>query len=395
MKTVDILLLSTRMFKTRPMRTFLTILGVSIGIGTVLFLVGFGYGFQQLILSRIASADELLTLDVSPSPADAVHLTDDKVSAIQNLQQVSAVGRLKNYNAQLTVGTLTSSIQVQAVDEAFLRLQRSRIKNGGAQADQERSALFSTAAVQLFNLTPETALGKTVSVTLVMPGESAKDAPKVIPVEGSYTIAGIVDDENTSFVFLPLKSIPTPVTDVDQLKVLVKSADDLEPAREALIGQGLLVAAISDVIEQANKIFEIVQIVLALFGLVALGVSAIGMFNTMTITLLERTSEIGIMRSIGVRRSDIKKLFLVESMVMGFLGGVGGIIIGMGLGFLANAGINVLARHFGGTSLTLFAFPLWFVVFILIFSGCVGVVTGLYPSHRASHLNPLEALRYK
>lgn len=391
MKTVDIIRLSTRMFKTRPMRTFLTVLGVSIGIGTVLFLVGFGYGFQHLILSRIASADELLTLDVSPSPADAVHLTEERIKEIKGLPSVSDVGRLKAFNAQLTIGELTSSIETHAVDETFMRLQKSRmLSESKEEIDPQRAAIFSSAAVRLFDLTPETALGKTVTVHLSIPDmEEGAVEPR------TYTVSGVTDNENTSVVLIPIKSIPVVVKEVDQIKVLVKSSGELETVRVTLIEQGLLVAAISDIIEQANRIFRVVQIVLGLFGLVALGVSAIGMFNTMTITLLERTSEIGIMRSIGVRRKDIKKLFLVESMLMGFLGGVGGVAIGMLFGFIANLAINMLARHFGGPSMTLFVFPIWFIVVILVFSAFVGLLTGMYPSHRASHLNPLEALRYK
>ena len=73
MRVPDLLSLSTRMFKTRPMRTFLTVLGVGVGIGTVLFLVSLGYGLQNVILGRIATADTLLTLDVSPGPSGRVH----------------------------------------------------------------------------------------------------------------------------------------------------------------------------------------------------------------------------------------------------------------------------------------------------------------------------------
>src|SRR5207248_8742683 len=109
-------------------------------------------------------------------------------------------------------------------------------------------------------------------------------------------------------------------------------------------------------------------------------VSAIGMFNTITIALLERINEIGIMRAIGVRKRDIQILFLVESMLMGSLGGVGGVLLGIGGGKLANVGINLLASHFGGASVNLFYFPLWFIVFIIAFSTLIGILTGIYPS---------------
>ena len=127
----------------------------------------------------------------------------------------------------------------------------------------------------------------------------------------------------------------------------------------------------------------------------ALTVSAIGMFNTMTIALLERINEIGIMRSIGITRKDIKKIFLLEASIMGLFGGVSGIAIGILGGELVNIGINILAKSFGGQALDLFYSPLWFIFTVTLFSSIVGFLTGIYPSMKASKLNPLDALRYK
>ena len=165
--------------------------------------------------------------------------------------------------------------------------------------------------------------------------------------------------------------------------------------RDAVITKGFVVASLSDVIDQASKIFKIIQIVLGFFGLVALVVSAIGMFNTMTIALLERTNEIGIMRSIGMTRRDIMVMFLVESMAMGFLGGVGGLALGAVAGESLNFALNTLAQRFNGPPVDIFLAPFWFIAVIMIFSTCIGFLTGLYPSFRAARLNPLDALRYK
>jgi len=81
--------------------------------------------------------------------------------------------------------------------------------------------------------------------------------------------------------------------------------------------------------------------------------------------------------------------------MMGFLGGVGGVIIGYIAGEIANFGINILAKGFGGQPLDLFYHPSWFVALIIVFSTVIGFLTGVYPSRRAAKLNPLEALRYK
>jgi len=178
-------------------------------------------------------------------------------------------------------------------------------------------------------------------------------------------------------------------------KVKVSNSEAMTSVREQIINMGFLVSVLQDTIDQVKKIFSIVQVVLGLFGLIALTVSAIGMFNTMTVMLLERTNEIGIMRSIGVTRKDVRKLFIFEAMIMGFLGGLGGVLLGYLGGFLANIGINVLAHYFGGQALDLFSSPTWFIVLIILFSTIIGLLTGIFPAQRAAKINPLDALRYK
>ena len=115
----------------------------------------------------------------------------------------------------------------------------------------------------------------------------------------------------------------------------------------------------------------------------------------MTVTLLERTAEIGIMRTIGASSGDIKILFLAEAVIVGFLGGIVGILIGTSIGFGLNALLNFVASRAGGTGVTLFRYPILFLLFIASFSTIVGFLTGLFPARRAAALNPLDAIRYK
>ncbi len=397
MKTVDMLSLSTRMFKTRPMRTFLTILGVGVGIGTVLFLVSLGYGLQNVILSRIATADTLLTLDVNPGPTADLALNEETLEKLRGISTVSGISKLKNFTAQMTLDDITSNGQVVAVDHPFLRLRGiTALKGKLYEEEDEFAALISTAGVKLYNEEPASIIGKTVDIALAIPVTESGNEVRTVRQTQPFTITGVFEDDNASYLYVPLESVTgATIATFDTLKVKVSGSDVLEQTRTLIIGQGYVVSALSDVIEQAQKVFRVVQIVLSLFGLVALIVSAIGMFNTMTITLMERTNEIGIMRSIGITRKDIRKLFLVESMLMGFLGGVGGMAIGLGAGEVANFFVNLLATRFGGAALDLFYAPAWFLSFIMIFSTIIGILTGIYPSYRAAHLNPLDALRYK
>ena len=212
----------------------------------------------------------------------------------------------------------------------------------------------------------------------------------------AYKVVAVIEDESSNYAYIPFgAAFSLGLYKYDQLQVKVKKSEEMELARDKIVERGFLVSSLSDTIDQAKKIFGVVQIILALFGLVALVVSAIGMFNTMTIALLERINEIDIMRAIGVTRADIMKIFLMESILMGFLGGLGGIVLGFFGGYLANFGINMTAKAFGGQAFSLFYSPDWFLIFIIVFSSVIGFATGVYPSAKASRLNPLDALRYK
>ena len=397
MKITDNLRLALRMFKTRPLRTMLTILGVSVGIGTVLFLVSLGYGLQQTILNRIANADTLLALDVSGG-STAVQITDAAVARIAAIPHVREVSRLAEFHGQISLKGINTDAQVTAIDPSFFRLDGQTAVAGTLfDVSATGSAVLSSAAVKLLGATPDTAVSQATALFITIP-QQLPDGTDGQPRElsGAALISGVVENEDVSELYVPLSLLQgMHLSHYDRLKVKVESSAYLEQVRSDIINEGLVVSSVSDTIDQANHIFGIVQIVLGLFGLVALVVSAIGMFNTMTITLLERTNEIGIMRSIGITRRDIRSMFLVESMLMGFLGGITGLVMSTIAGTAVNVALNLLAARFHGPQLDVFVTPLWFAAVVIAFSTCIGLATGIYPSYRASKLNPLEALRYK
>jgi len=399
MRFTDYLSLSTRMFKTRPMRTFLTILGVGIGIGAVLFLVSLGYGIQKVILERITTSDSLLSLSVSPGPNELVVLNKDDLSEISALDEVIEVSPVIELTSQFALDDYTGDGLILATTPAFFRLSGTKVDIGvELRNENEREMVISSAAIKLFNLELEDAIGKEIAIALFVNSmdDDGYEEIKVFERKEKYKITGIIKDESSSYAYIPISTInDIGIEKYDRAQIKISDSKLIPVSRDKIIEKGFLVSSLSDTIEQANKIFRLIQIVLALFGFVALIVSAIGMFNTMTIALLERINEIGIMRAIGVTKRDIRILFLLESVLMGFLGGIGGVLIGFAGGKLANIGINMLAKTFGGSSIDLFYSPTWFVLFIIIFSTLIGFLTGVYPSFKASRLNPLNALRYK
>lgn len=399
MKLTDLISLSSRNYIMRPMRTFLTILGVSVGIGTILFLVSLGYGIQKIILERITTNDSLLSLEVSPPPSDVIKLDKEAIDKIKKMPEISEISPIVSYSGQINHANLTGDSLIFGADSSYFRLSGLLVKNGKIYDEKSTDgSVITTAGLNLLNINEKEAVGKELKLMAFIPykNEEGVEEIKIVEPGTVYKITGVIDNNDNSYVYIPLGSLSElAITDYNQIQIKVFNSEQMEIVRKNIIEQGYIVSALSDIIDQANKIFRIMQIVLALFGLIALVVSAIGMFNTMTITLLERINEIGIMRAIGATRFDIRWLFLIESTLMGLLGGIGGVLVGLVTGQIVNIGLNVLAKNFGGQAVNLFYSPSWFIFFIIIFSTIIGFVTGIYPSHRAAKLNPLDALRYK
>ena len=404
MKFIDLLILSTRMFKARTSRTFLTILGMSIGIGAILFLVSLGYGLQNTILEKITTSDSLLSLDVSTDPLSPLVLDGEAVQKIRETPAVAEVSVAVNMNAQGKLDDLTSDIAVTITDPAFLRLGGIKTIAGEPLNDSQKEGIvISQAVASIFGKSAEEMIGKEMTFVFFVPKEGAgkiqstnnkANFDKVVS-EAKFKVIGEMEGEDNS-AYINASALPeVNISQYSQVKVKCNSSNDIPAVRDSLNGTGFVVSSLSETVDQANKIFNIMKIVLMLFGIIALVVSAIGMFNTMTITLLERTEEIGIMKSIGASDIVIYLIFVLESTIMGLLGGVVGIIIGYLEGSIFNLVVNLVASYLGGQKMDLFYSPLWFLVSIIFFSAFVGLITGIVPARRASRIDPLEALRYK
>jgi putative ABC transport system permease protein len=147
----------------------------------------------------------------------------------------------------------------------------------------------------------------------------------------------------------------------------------------------------TDLIASFNAVFNIIQVVFVGIAAISLLVGGIGIMNVMFTAVLERTREIGVMKAIGARNSDVLWLFLIESGLLGLAGGVIGVILGAGIAKGVELGANTA---FGPGTITA-VFPIWLIVGALVFSFVVGAVSGVLPARRASKLRPVEALRYE
>lgn len=398
MNPLDIIKLSTRMFKARTTRTILTILGMGVGISAILFLVSLGYGLQNVLLEKITTSDSLLALDVSPSSEGQKVITPAIVEELATVDEVTEVSPALQISSQINLNELTSSISTYIVKPSFLKLDGIAIDQGEGLTDEKKNNVIVTSAfMKIFKQDTDQIIGKKIQIEIKVPENATEtDSFKNVEIPEPFEIIGVIEkDEPLVYVNIQDVLNYTTIPRFSKTKVKAKSSGAVDRIRDVLTEKGFLVSSLSETVDQANKVFRIIQIVLGLFGIIALFVSAIGMFNTMTVTLMERTQEIGIMKSIGVSNRDVLMMFVAESSVMGFFGGLTGVLMGFLEGEIFNWLLNLISGRFGGEPIDLFYSPLWFVVTIVIAGTIVGFATGVVPAKRASSLDPLDALRYK
>lgn len=398
MRFFDLLKLSLRMFKARTMRTLLTILGMSVGISAIIFLVSFGYGLQLTLLEKITTSDALVTLDVTLGDTkDDRSLDETAISELRTIPTISDIIPVLELPGQGKFEDFTLDVDTISSSASLFKNEGLKLEEGKFFTETESENVVITSAVaRIFDITPKEMIGKTVSLTLFQSNTSGQtDAQASYEPDVLYTVVGVIAGEE-NIIYLPLNSLSDfAIEGYTKLKVKCASTNVLNQTRSEVESKGFAASSISETIDQANKVFSIVQIILMVFGMIALIVSAIGMFNTMTIALLERTEEIGIMKAIGASRGSISMMFIMESTLMGFLGALGGVILGYVGGKILNVLINLIANRFGGESVSLFYNPAWFILTVIGFGAFIGFLTGLFPARKASSIDTLEALRYK
>lgn len=395
MKIKGLIKLATRMFRVRTSRTLLTIAGMSVGFGAVLFLVSLGYGLQKALLDKITTTESLLVLDVGESKDGKVKLDKEEIGEIESLDGVKKISPAIQFSVQANLDRMNANWQVLGANSAYLSLSGLHLIEGSFFDDsQEDAIVLSASLAQVLGKNPQTILGKEVSLSFYPFSLTDRTKDEKLKIVRKYKVAGVVKEEGMAI--LNIQSLKDQkMESFSRLKVECASTAALPIVRQAIADHGLTVSALSDSVNQVNKVFTVMKFILMLFGITALAVSAIGMFNTMTVTLLEKTEEIGIMKSIGASRLAIWLLFISEALIMGVLGAMGGIILGFLGGKAVNLMVNLIAGYFGGESLNLFYIPAWFLGFILILGVITGLITGVFPARRASRIDPMEALRYK
>jgi ABC-type antimicrobial peptide transport system permease subunit len=267
-------------------------------------------------------------------------------------------------------------------------------------------------AKRMMNSDPGSLIGQTVTLAYPSPaavaaaiaggGFTVAEPPKL--EQTSCRIVGIVERETgpggfaaVTPLMLPLaraKAMSVRQNMYQSLTVKVAGPQYTQDVEDQIKKAGFSPFSLNDALQGAKRAFIILDIVLSLIGSIALAVSALGIVNTMVMSILERTREIGIMKAIGGSNADVRRIFLIEASAIGLLGGVGGVFLGWAVGRVINFGANIYIQQQGGAPGNLFSLPFWLVGGAIGFSIAISLIAGSYPAARAARLDPIQALRH-
>lgn len=378
----------------KKLRSGLTILGVVIGIGAIFFLISLGFGLRNLVTKEIVGSQSVKTIDVSSTNSKIIKLDKENIQVFKSLNGVEDVGTAYSFAGSSSIEGAETDMVVFGVDKRYLDLSSLGIIAGKTLNPEEKEQMIvSKALLEKIGLKdPNSAVGKELS--LLVSAASSNNRLKE-DYRANYKIIGVYDSEGGSEIFLSGKVFDDLQVEMySQTKVVTENTEVISDIRQQIESKGFQTQSPIDTLNEINRIFKFFNIILVGFGSVGMIVAVLGMFNTLTISLLERTQEVGLMMSIGSRRRDIRRLFTIEAWLLAFLGGLSGIIGATILSTILNIIINASARGRGvSDSFSLFSTPFYVILLTLVFTTLVGLAVVYFPAKRAAQISPIDALR--
>jgi putative ABC transport system permease protein len=403
MKTFDIFTLSLSHVKKSKMRSWLTVIGIVIGVAAVVAIISIGQGLQESVQANLGGLGaDLITVTPGFSRASNgfggmgvasgnINLTDRDANAIKQVPGVLYVNGMVSGSSDIKLGTEKTSVPVSGVDTSVWRsmvttkLEAGRyLQPGDSNAVVIGNSLAHTTFLQPITLNRPITIG----------GRSFK-------VVGILVSSGVGFGGGDNAVYMPAdyarQVITTNLSRNQFTSIMVKVADPaiatsiataitqkLMPERHVNPRtQDFTVTAFAAIQQQITSIVQSISLFLAAIAAVSLLVGAVGIANTMFMSVMERTRQIGLLKALGATDNEVMKLFIMESGLFGFFGGIIGIIFGILISVMISAvGLSAVVTP-------------QLLIFALAFSVFVGVLSGVAPAKSAAKMNPVDALRFE
>lgn len=444
MNSSDLIRMGMKNLWRRKLRTFLTVLGVIIGTSSIIVMLSLGFGMQEAYAGQIAQMGSLTTINVHKNYDDfggattggrpgRTELDDKTIMDIKHLPGVIAATPIIEAYGTIVNGRYISETPIKGIDPEAMELLDFKINEGRLlQSGDDLAIVFGGTMDQSFNDPKAIAKGRWVEPTVNLmkdrmiftfdtsygmtgPASQGESGQKVNYKEYKIKTVGVLEEGNFDTdwgIYAPLETVKKMVKEKEKAEgaksepskgrnkgyehVMVKVEDmkNVQTVQDSIKDMGFQAYSLNDWLEETKKTASIMQAVLGGIGAVSLLVAAIGITNTMVMSIYERTKEIGVMKVIGASLKDIKRLFLFESAIIGLLGGIIGVVFSEILSLLINKFGGTLLDFLGtgeGTKISII--PLWLILAAMAFSTLIGILSGYYPAKRAMNLSALEAIK--
>ena len=432
MNSIDLFRMGIQNLWRRKLRTFLTILGVIIGASSIIVMLSLGFGMTQAFEDQVSQWGDLTTINVQkqymePMPGQKqVKLDDNAVMSFKELPHVTAVSPTLETYGFIKIGKYQANAPIRGIDPATMEAFGFEAAEGRLLNPNDKlTVVFGSDMANNFH-DPNSRVWREVDVNLMKdrmklslepgymgPMDPGGDNKK--PKEYDIKSAGILEGGNweTSYgIYMPLTEVESLVKDqqksqggrqdrdrnsgYDQINVKVDDMEYVADVQTVIEDMGHNAFSLNDQLESFKEQALIIQAVLGGIGAISLLVAAIGITNTMIMSIYERTKEIGVMKVIGASLKDIKRLFLFESALIGLVGGT----FGVGVSYVISYFMNKIGGQFvgggmgmGGAETQISIIPIWLVLAAMAFSALIGIVSGYFPARRAMNLSALDAIR--
>lgn len=458
MNNLDILRLSRKNLWRRKIRTILTTLGVIIGTTSIVVMLSLGIGLNDMQRQNMERWGSLTMINVQQGMIfddqgqplkEGKQLNDEAVDELRSLDGVMAVSPVYYYGGEARFGRKIGGLSIVGLDPASMAQLEFTAEQGRLLAEGDRNVIV--VGRQVINNFRDEAfirqMRKGMEMGMMM-GQEQQDPSQLLDQRitmtvnaggqekkrlYNFTVIGILEGENNEHsyqAYIPIEDLKKmrnyanagssrssgiimaekamsrasrgrsssqpDSNNYDTILVRTVSVEKGQEVSQVIKDLGYNTWSMVDQLEGIEKTSRTIQAILGGIGSITLLVAALGITNTMIMSIYERTKEIGIMKVIGASFQDIYKMFLTEAGLIGFFGG----IFGLGFSYAASYIINRLSQGFmnqgmppGGETTGISLIPPWLALFALLFSILVGLLAGLYPAYRAVRLSPINAIR--